>query len=759
MDGIGGRAGVCYFPVGSTQSPGESPYSERPRHAADKPLGRAMPHSGEHCLYLALISVHGLIRGHDLELGRDPDTGGQTLYVLELARALAEQACVARVDLFTRRIVDPSVDADYAEPIEQISEGARIVRIDCGPDEYLRKEDLWDHLDSFADNMVDFVHREGVTPQIIHSHYADGGYVGVRVANNLGLPLVYTGHSLGRVKRRRLLAAGVSGAEIERRYNMSRRIDAEEETLSVARRVITSTENEIRSQYEFYDHNQPDRMDVNPPGTDLERFHPPEGGEAGSAIAKEIGRFLRDPEKPFILAMSRPDERKNIKMLVRAYGNSPELQEKANLVVVAGTRDDISEMEDGAARVLLDLLLRIDRADLYGRIAYPKHHSAGDVPVLYRLAAARKGVFINPALTEPFGLTLLEAAASGLPLVATEDGGPRDIIGNCQNGELINPLDEEQIVDALLRTLEDPVAWQEKSERGLAGVHRFYSWQAHANQYLDEVHLLLERIDPRPRPALERRPMLYHDRALFTDLDQSLLGDPDSLVGFLDRMRENRSRATFGIATARNLESALRIMRMHEIPRPDVLFTSVGTRIHYAPNMNRDTAWEKHIDHLWTPRAIRHILEAIPGLTLQPRAEQSTFKISYNYDPDAAPPVNEIAGLLRQHDQTVNILHSFGHYLDIVPVRASKGFALRWFAEHWDIPLERILTAGGSGADEDMLRGNTLAVVVANRHQEELSQLVDVDRIYFARQSHASGILEAIEHYDFFGECRVPSHS
>ena len=121
--------------------------------------------------------------------------------------------------------------------------------------------------------------------------------------------------------------------------------------------------------------------------------------------------------------------------------------------------------------------------------------------------------------------------------------------------------------------------------------------------------------------------------------------------------------------------------------------------------------------------------------------------------------MNEIAGLLRQHDQTVNILHSFGHYLDIVPVRASKGFALRWFAEHWDIPLERILTAGGSGADEDMLRGNTLAVVVANRHQEELSQLVDVDRIYFARQSHASGILEAIEHYDFFGECRVPSHS
>ncbi len=63
------------------------------------------------------------------------------------------------------------------------------------------------------------------------------------------------------------------------------------------------------------------------------------------------------------------------------------------------------------------------------------------MPELYRLAAASKGVFINPALTEPFGLTLLEAGATGLPIVATNDGGPRDIIANCRNGLLIDPLD------------------------------------------------------------------------------------------------------------------------------------------------------------------------------------------------------------------------------------------------------------------------------------------------------------------------------
>ncbi len=65
------------------------------------------------------------------------------------------------------------------------------------------------------------------------------------------------------------------------------------------------------------------------------------------------------------------------------------------------------------------------------------------------------------------------------------------------------------------------------------------------------------------------------------------------------------------------------------------------------------------------------------------------------------------------------------------------------------------MTAGGSGADEDMMRGNTMAVVVANRHEEELSDLSDIEKIYFAGQPFASGIMEAIEHYNFLESCEV----
>ena len=708
-------------------------------------------------LYIALISVHGLMRGEDLELGRDADTGGQTKYVVELARALSERPEIGRVDLLTRLVKDPDVSPDYAEPEESLGPGVQIIRVPAGPDAYVRKEELWDHLDSFADHALEHFRRLDRRPDLVHSHYADAGYVGVRLAHQLAVPLIHTGHSLGRVKRRRLLASGLTGGVIEERYNMARRIEAEEDSLGTAELVIASTRNEIDEQYELYNYYQPEQMEVIPPGTDLARFQPPDGTESATPVAQDLARFLEKPEKPLILALSRPDERKNITTLIEAYGETPFLRESANLVVVAGNRDDIKEMDEGAQNVLTDILLAVDRYDLYGRIAYPKRHTADDVPVLYRLAATSGGVFVNPALTEPFGLTLIEAAASGLPIVATEDGGPQDILGNCDNGYLVDPLDKEAMAAAIGKLLRDREDWRRKADAGLQGVREHYSWSAHAQRYLHRVRPLLEPRHKPPRAPLVRRPMLYHDRAIFSDLDQTLLGDPDYLSDFLKVVRKNRRRATFGIATGRGLASALQAMRRHHIPLPDVLITSLGTDIHYAPRLTADAAWSRHIDHLWNPKAVRRILGELPGLTLQGKDEQSRFKLSYFIDPEHAPPLDEINSLLHQHEQTVNTFVSFGQFLDVLPVRASKGLALRYFADQWGIPLEHVLAAGGSGADENMMRGNTLAVVVANRHLEELSQLADLERIYFANNPYAAGLLEAMEHYDFFGECRVPS--
>ena len=705
--------------------------------------------------YLLLVSVHGLIRGNNLELGRDADTGGQTKYVIDLARALARHDDVCQVDLVTRRVRDPSVSDDYGVPVEPLGDGVRIVRIEAGPPDYLPKERLWDHLDSFTDNLVNWLGDQPRMPDFVHSHYADAGYVGVRLANLLGVPLIHTGHSLGRDKRKRLLARGISREDIETTYNIGRRIDAEEEILANADLVITSTHNEIEQQYGLYNYYDSSRMTVIPPGTDLNQFRPPAADE-NFAYRSQIDRFLTDPSKPLILALSRPDERKNILTLIEAFGASRALRQGANLLIVAGNRDDIRDMDSGAQSVMTNILLLIDAYDLYGRVAIPKNHRPADVAQIYRLVAAGKGVFINPALTEPFGLTLLEAAASGLPIVATENGGPVDIIANCNNGELVDPLDHDAISGALLKLLLDDEAWGRASRNGIDGVRKHYSWLAHASAYLRQLDQLAGKYRPLPSERPEHRTVRYRDRAIFSDLDQNLVGNPTALRHFVGTMHDNRKCVTFGIATGRRIDSALALMRRQGIPAPDVLISSLGTRIHYGQALTEDDYWANHIDHHWNPQRIRRLLRDTPGLELQPKKEQTAFKLSYYYDPRSAPTVDDIIKMLHKHELTANVFSSFGQYLDIVPSRASKGQALRYVAQRLDIPVEHILAVGGSGADEDMMRGNTLAVVVANRHHEELSQLVDQDRIYKASQPFALGILEAIDHYDFFDSCNVP---
>jgi len=698
--------------------------------------------------YLMLISVHGLIRGRDLELGRDADTGGQTKYVVDLAKALGEHENVAQVDLVTRRIVDKNVSKDYAERVEALSENTRIVRINAGPEEYIAKEQLWDHLDSFMDNLTSWLNEQPLMPDVVHSHYADAGYVGVRLANLLGVRLVHTGHSLGRDKRKQLLAKGLSRDEIEQTYNMARRIDAEEELLANADMVITSTHNEIDEQYGLYNYYDPSRMSVIPPGTDLSLFRPSENSEK-QPFADQLPRFLNDLDKPLILALSRPDERKNILTLVEAFGESKALQDAANLLIVAGSRDDIRDMDSGPQSVLTNIMWLIDVYDLYGKVAMPKTHAANEVPAIYRLAASSKGVFVNPALTEPFGLTLLEAAASGLPIVATENGGPVDIIKNCKNGELVDPLDKPAITQALLQLLNDEKLWSRSAQNGLKGVRKHYSWQAHVSSYLESLDGLPGGHQPIPTdiPARAKR---YRDRGIFSDIDQTLVGNTKALERFSAFLKENRKDVTFGIATGRRIDSALALIKKHGIPTPDILISSLGTRIHYGKSLTEDMFWADHVDHNWSGSRIRRILGKLPGLKVQPNSEQTALKISYYYDQETAPPIEDIVSDLRKQDVTANVTLSFGQFLDIIPSRASKGQALRYVSQRLDIPLEQMLVAGGSGTDEDMIRGNTLAVVVKNRHNEELSQLVKQETIYFAKKDHAEGILEAIDHYNLF---------
>ncbi len=721
-------------------------------------------------LYLQLISIHGLIRGNSMELGRDADTGGQTKYVVELARALAGHEDVARVDLVTRLVRDKNVSEDYSRPIEEIGDGVRIVRIRCGGYKYLRKELLWPHLEEFIDKTIKFITSQGRPPDIFHGHYADAGYVAMQLAAAFDTPFFFTGHSLGRNKLAKLLADGMKDTDINRQYKIKTRIDTEEKIIDKADMIITSTQQEIDKQYGLYTNGPAGRYRVIPPGIELDAFYPyydsqldidllsEETKQIKITLGNELHRFWSKPEKPFILALCRPDHRKNISGLIEAYGMDKELQAIANLAIFAGIRQDIKIMGENEKAVLTDMLLQMDRFDLYGKLAIPKEHDfATEVPTLYRMCAQSHGVFINPALVEPFGLTLIEASACGLPIVATNDGGPVDIVENCQSGLLVDVSEAQQISDALKKILIDQNLWDTLSNNGINGVRRHYSWTTHCMRTMDQYCRLLPdhevednhssvKSKNNMRPSFGKR-LTSLTKLLITDIDNTLIGDDAGLYQLLDLLDENRSDLAWGVATGRSLELTLDAMTEYNIPVPDILICSVGTEMYYGPDLRMDKGWQQHISHKWKPEQIKETLQDFEFLVSQEAEGQRSHKISY-YLENKDDRLNVIKQALDARKLRCRVIYSHSQFLDILPRRASKGKAVDYLQYKYEFLPRHIMVAGDSGNDADMLAGKTRGLIVGN-HSEELDYLRDAPRVYFSTGKYAAGIIEGLNHYGF----------
>jgi sucrose-phosphate synthase len=725
--------------------------------------------------YVQMFSVHGLIRNENMELGYDADTGGQVKYVLELARQLSDLPDIGRVDLFTRLIKDDRVSEDYAVPVEKVNDKFRIVRIQCGGRKYMRKELLWPHLDEYVDKTIKFTKHEGVIPDIVHGHYPDAGYIAMHLARIFALPFVYTGHSLGRSKLQKLTGDGMREAEVDKRYKIKHRIAVEEDILAYADLVITSTRQEVEEQYGLYRNKAVPAFKVIPPGIDIEKFYPfyhnmlsendvmEDAMYAQASMLKEMNRFFMRPDKPLILALCRPDKRKNISGLVQAFGEDLELQAMANLAIFAGLRKDIDTMEENEREVLTSMLLMMDKYDLYGKLAIPKKHDFEfEVPALYRIAADTRGVFINPAMIEPFGLTLLEASATGLPFVATSQGGPQDIVHNCENGILVDPRKPENMAAALKKIISDAAVWEQYSKNGVLNVRKHYTWAQHAATYLDRIRRVIKKSahtdmqTVKPKDAIGRR-LLSLRSFLITDIDNTLIGEDNTrLDALLDLIEKNRDCLGFGVATGRTLDSARKILSRHKVPAPDIIISSVGAEIYYGPDYHVGRGWATHIRHKWDREKIVALLKDVPYLEYQEEATQRDCKVSYFMEP-GKDRLAAIHNLLLANKCRYSLIYSHNEYLDILPYRASKGKAIRFVSYKWVIPLRQFLVCGDSGNDEEMLRGEPLGVVVSN-HSAEMKALKGGSNIYFAQKPCAGGILEGIGKYKFIDRVKRECH-
>jgi sucrose-phosphate synthase len=720
-------------------------------------------------LYIQMFSIHGLLRSKKMELGRDADTGGQIKYVVELAKALGAHDAVRQVDLFTRLIVDKTVSEDYARPIETIGPKSRIIRIQCGGRKYMRKELLWPHLDEYIDKSIRFIKQEQQIPDVLHGHYPDAGYVAAMMAEIFGLPMVYTGHSLGRSKLERLLNEGLKQKEIVKRYKIDRRIQMEEEILKRADVVVTSTHQEIDVQYAQYEHKDLPVYQVIPPGLDIVKFYPyyhdalPDTAKseahayAKASILKELDRFLTHPDRPLILSLCRPDKRKNIAGLITAFGQDEQLQAMANLAVFAGIRKDISAMEENEREVLTEILLLMDKYDLYGQLAIPKKHDFEyEVPALYRIAAERGGVFVNSALTEPFGITLIETAACGLPMIAPNDGGPLDILRNCRNGQLVDTTRPEAIAAAAKKIIANRKLWEQYSQSGVTCIRKYYTWRSHADAYVKTVQKELRDAAAAPlqkavpSDAIGRR-LAGLDKFLITGID-TVIDEKENaaLEDFLAQVKRHRAKMGFGINTHRSLDAATEALEIHGIS-PDILICSAGTEFYYGERRHYGKGWETHIAAQWKRDAIVRLLEKIAYVSYRAESFQGPFKISCEMSP-GKDRLARIHDLLLRNRCRCSLIYDEDRYLDILPYRASKGKAIRYLGYQWDIPLAHFLVCGSSYSDADMLRGEPKAVVPRQSNAKLKTSLAGLRNVYFADAAYAAGILEAIAHYRFFDD-------
>jgi sucrose-phosphate synthase len=696
-------------------------------------------------LYLMHISIHGLIRAHAPEIGIDADTGGQTKYVLDLGRRLGMSRKVRRFELLTRKIIDPKISELYAVDREELGARAQIIRLPCGPNSYLPKEQLWPHLQEFIDNALRHIRAQGEVPDAIHGHYADGGFAATRIAKVLGIPIVYTAHSLGRFKRERLLADGMSPRKAESKFHFRERIEAEEETLENAELVIASTSNEVDSQYAKYDLYKKDTMRVLPPGCDIENLPGHLAGTALQSFNLMKRRFLAAPNKPAIIMLARPDAQKNIAAALHAFGQS-NLRERANLVLYIGLRDALQPMAEAQRKIYTDIFELVDRYDLYGSVAYPKQHSPEMVAALYRYAFRSGGLLLALSKHENFGLTLVEAAAAGVPVISSGAGGMADVIKNCHHGLIVSPEDPNLLAQAIQDCISDPVRWQQLSDAGRRNANRFYTWPRHLKSYLSLIETCPHPTKTAPQVKRRIKQFATAKHYLVCDIDNTLIGDTKSLR-VLSKLVGKRDDILFGIATGRTLASTREMVALYRLPEPTLIISSVGTRIHYNfGKLTEDAHWRQHIHFRWHPTKIRSLLASVPWLTLQEEESQATEKISY-YLADRTPHAeHEIKALLRHHWLQARVVISQDHCVDILPVRASKGHALRYISWRFGIEMSQFLTAGDSGNDIDMLRGVTRGIVVAN-HSAEVKILRRSKDVYFSPSSNAQGILDGLRHY------------
>ncbi|KAL5669151.1 hypothetical protein ACJX0J_021372, partial [Zea mays] len=486
---------------------------------------------------VVIFSVHGYFGQHKV-LGM-PDTGGQVVYILDQVRALEEellqrikgQGLTFKPNILVVTRLIPEAKGTTCnvelEPIDKTRHSS-ILRVPFktqdGQDlpHWVSRFDIYPYLERYAqDSCTKILHILGRKPDLVIGNYTDGNLVAYLVSRKLGVTQGTIAHALEKTKYE---DSDVKWREMDHRYHFSCQFTADMIAMNTSDFIIASTYQEIAGskdkpgQYEsHYAFTMPGlcrfatgisvfdpKFNIAAPGADQSVYFPftlkhkrlmglhPQIEELvyGKEENDEHIGYLQDRSKPVIFSMARLDKVKNITGLVEWYGQNKRLRDLANLVVVGGLLDPKHSKDREEIEEINEMHSLINKYQLKGQIRWIKAQTDrvrnGE---LYRCVADTRGAFVQPALYEAFGLTVIEAMNCGLPTFATNQGGPAEIIVNEVSGFHINPLDGKEasnkIANFFQKCNEDPMYWNRMSTAGLQRIYECYTWQIYATKVLN----------------------------------------------------------------------------------------------------------------------------------------------------------------------------------------------------------------------------------------------------------------------------------
>lgn len=402
---------------------------------------------------ILMLSLHGYVAAEP-ELGR-PDTGGQVVFVLELAKQIAELG--HRVDIVTRRFEDQPEFDDMGPRL-------RVWRVPFGGPEFIRKEDMHDHLESFVSALQSAIAVHDSAYDAISSHYWDAGWAGQRIAEEFDIPHVHTPHSLGEWKSRDMQG---DPQDIESNYRFAERNRKEFLIYRRCDHIIATSRAQVELLTDLYE--VPDRhLAMIPPGIDEGRYTP--------VNSREVSRLRRryKMRKNDVYTIGRAAANKGYDLLIRTLPELRELIPDARLQLAIGA-DSASDKRKVDRWKALARRLGVD--DHVAWIGYVGDDEMADH---YRAAP----VFALPSRYEPFGMTAIEAMACGTPCVVTVHGGLEEMFDFGSQALFADPKRPREFAAMLSMPLRYERLRERLSIDGARFARRNFGWRGVARKTL-----------------------------------------------------------------------------------------------------------------------------------------------------------------------------------------------------------------------------------------------------------------------------------